>query len=180
MNGSHIALGTNEAIADLNNPTAAKDRAKVGDAWWDMAQSARSKQQRTYLTRANRWYKRAEAELGGLKKLHVTQRLKDFEVFAVEDLKAQEKAALDALLRRSEPSQGLVGTVRVDGKDAGLILTYQLGKRFDPKKLAAALARYGKKGSTVVVEFAGAQGDDFGGGSARSGDEMVEHGGNLG
>ena len=31
-----------------------------------------------------------------------------------------------------------------------------------------------------IVEFAGAQGDDFGGGSARSGDEMVEHGGNLG
>ena len=152
--GSDAALKA-AAIADLNNPTAAKDRAKVGDAWWDMAQSARSKQQRTYLTRANRWYKQAEANLGGLKKLHVTQRLKDFEVFAVEDLKAREKAALDALLRRSEPSRGLVGTVRVDGKDAGLILTYQLGKRFDPKKLAAALARYGKKGSMVVVEFAG-------------------------
>lgn len=155
-----LAIGSDAALkaaasADLNNPTAAKDRAKVGDAWWDMAQSARSNQRRTYLTRANRWYKRSEAELGGLKKLRVTQRLKDFEVFAVEDLKAREKAALDALLRRSEPSQGLVGTVRVDGKDAGLILTYQLGKHFDPKKLAAALARYNKKGSTVAVEFAG-------------------------
>ncbi|MCH8922173.1 MAG: hypothetical protein IIA67_03360, partial [Planctomycetes bacterium] len=143
------------AIGDLNNPTAAEDRAKVGDAWWDAAQAARSEQQRAYLMRANHWYKQADVELVGLKKLRVTQRLKDFEALAVEEIKRQEKAALDEMLRRSKPRRGMVGMVTVDGKDSGLILTYQLGKRFSPEKLAAALARYDKQGSAVSVEFLG-------------------------
>ncbi len=68
-----LALGQDEtlkavAIQEISGVTKADDQAKVGDAWWDLAEKAQGRMQATLRGRANYWYQRALPQLSGLAK----------------------------------------------------------------------------------------------------------------
>lgn len=63
--GLEVAL-TPQAENDRAAPTAAADRAAVGDGWWDIAQGAQGLPRRRFEERACHWYRLALPELGGI------------------------------------------------------------------------------------------------------------------
>jgi len=65
------------AVADLADPTEAKDQAAIGDAWWDLAQKEQGIVRTQLLGRAGKWYRRALPDLpSGLTRLGIEKRLR--------------------------------------------------------------------------------------------------------
>ncbi|MCH8922292.1 MAG: hypothetical protein IIA67_03965 [Planctomycetes bacterium] len=157
----HLARGSdsglkNAAVADLANPTEPEKRAAVGDGWWDLAQRAPSDEQGQVQARARHWYRRSATGLVGLRKLRVNKRIEQLDALKVPEVHSSERAELAKLMRRKEPSKGMIGTVSVDGVDTGILLTYRPGTRLDVEKIRAAVARQGIKGKSMQFRFYGA------------------------
>ncbi|HEX3999087.1 MAG TPA: hypothetical protein VHX65_11090 [Pirellulales bacterium] len=67
------------ADKDLAAPTAAADQAKLGDAWWALAESNHEPAKSHLQSRAADWYAKAAPNLKGLAKGEVEARLKEIE-----------------------------------------------------------------------------------------------------
>lgn len=77
--GSDAALKA-AAIKDLRGANSADEQAAIGDAWWDLAETAQGQERDTLRLRAGFWYRQAEAKLAeGLAALKVKQRLGELE-----------------------------------------------------------------------------------------------------
>lgn len=64
------------AELDLTNPAEAVEQAKVGDAWWDLAEAADEVSKTALYDRSGHWYRLAVDNVGGLTKAKIDSRLK--------------------------------------------------------------------------------------------------------
>jgi WD40 repeat protein/serine/threonine protein kinase len=64
------------ADADLANPTHAEDQVKIGDGWWNLAESKPELGKAQLLRRASFWYERAEPGMTGLAHDKIVERIK--------------------------------------------------------------------------------------------------------
>ncbi len=65
------------AEQELMLPTTAEDQAKLGDAWWDLAEQEDDDAKDRLQQRAAYWYRLSAPELAGLTKTKVEQRIAD-------------------------------------------------------------------------------------------------------
>lgn len=67
------------AIREMEPPTGAEGRAALGDAWFELAGQSSRRNEPKLLDRATYWYRLAEPQLKGVRKLEVAGHLEDLE-----------------------------------------------------------------------------------------------------
>jgi hypothetical protein len=73
-----LALANQIARRDIASPADAQEQAKLGDAWWDLAQSRAGQDRTLCLARAGFWYQKAAARMpAGLLRIRTEKRLAD-------------------------------------------------------------------------------------------------------
>ena len=63
------------AKRDLAKPTAAKDQAALGDAWWALSEKEAAPNKAAFESRARHWYEQALPQLTGLDKMRAEKRM---------------------------------------------------------------------------------------------------------
>ena len=116
-----LALGSDAAmkgaaIKDLRGATSAEEQAAIGDAWWDLAETWQGEERDTLRLRAGFWYRQAIAELEGLSRLKVEQRISQLGSEAPES-KASEPVPVGELHCFEDQNHGVFSL------DGGRILT---------------------------------------------------------
>jgi WD40 repeat protein/tRNA A-37 threonylcarbamoyl transferase component Bud32 len=104
------------ADADLANPMHAEDQVKVGDGWWNLAESKPELGKAQLLRRASTWYERAETGVTGLTHDRIVERIK----LALEQAPELKPVGGLAELRRLTGHTGKIAAVAFlkDGRRA--------------------------------------------------------------
>ncbi|NQT14659.1 MAG: PD40 domain-containing protein, partial [Planctomycetes bacterium] len=77
-----LALGSDAhlkalAVKELEGAASAGEQVALGDAWWDLAQTRRGKEEESLLPRAGSWYRLAQPSVAGLVKVKIDRRLEE-------------------------------------------------------------------------------------------------------
>ncbi len=96
---SRLALGNDPALRELalkelKGVASPEEGAKLGDAWWDLAQATNGTERDAIMLHAGSWYEQAQATMSsGLAKVRVTKRLKEISRIGPSLVNTSDKSA---------------------------------------------------------------------------------------
>ena len=132
-------------------PGATEAAIAAGDAWYALAESVKTSDKELVpraLLRSRHWYERGVGSLSGLEKARVEKRLQETTAIAAtapvprpeptkgKGKKGKTKRKGKGASALAQAGPGLIGRGTADGRDAGLVMTYQRGHRLSPEEVA--------------------------------------------
>ena len=118
-----LALGSDAALKalalkDMERATVAVEQAKVGDAWWKLAEKEEGATQKNLQCRAGYWYQMAVPQLSGFMKDKVEKRIgRLLPAVALSDpTKGPEKVGLTIAASSGNPGHGFPAQLPVPTK----------------------------------------------------------------
>ncbi len=150
----YLAKGSDAVLAaaaklDLTNPSDATAQEAVGDAWWDLAEKAESESddQAALQLRSRYWYQNAAPRLTGLAKAKVDRRLEEMSGLVAKTSGVNAGSGGASNPKPQEPAvsagDGMIGRIKVNGRDIGLLLRYEHGSTLTDTTVRAVLAKFG-------------------------------------
>jgi hypothetical protein len=112
------------AEQELKEPTMAEGQVKLGDAWWDAAKNTDGQTKIQIRRRAAHWYRLALADLTGLKRAKVDQRLAAVPKSQKDNTAATKKPDRD---NPNKPSSKKLGMVVNLAKNCQVVVNQQSG-----------------------------------------------------